>query len=536
MLRRGRAIASAFTEKYRDGVANPLAARPWPGVEGGELYFGQIYSSSPKWLDFIRGGVPLIGEDLFTGGAGAAIFIPVDGRVYAACFGHIHMALDDDAFERGFGLRVVLNCVPRSNLRTLDLATPDAVTFQKRVQASRDSDLQEFGVDMLRDLARVAGGTPSDAGFAKFVAGKDSLSLTCSVDARSIVNKCAEVGRTYRRQEYKKEFAWVDNLKVVAERDLQARLDAKLFNEIEAIRRGEESDLHMAPPEIVSYNEGGVLHYNGFGSHGVDYHSLSIEDYVYELNDAGFDGAMDDVKRLHRISARSPEGGGFSEKWRVYDCFVLETTLGAGASAKTYIIFAGDWYCVERSFKRRVEEFFNSIERVDIVGKTSCVNEKELIDDLNSNRRDLLKLDQVKINPEGTAHAFIEPCDFLSERGDFIHLKDGHSSGPISHLWSQGLVSTDALISDGVYRQKLKQKASGRFRALLPGRRDAIVRSKYRVVFGIMRKRYVSGGLDLPFFSKVSFQSTAEKIQKLGIKVAIELIEKPASESGEDEE
>jgi uncharacterized protein (TIGR04141 family) len=78
---------------------------------------------------------------------------------------------------------VTLNSVPRAALRTFDVATPDAVTFQRRVQASKDSDLSLFGIDQRRDLARVAGGTPGNTGFARFLASKDSLSITAQVEA-----------------------------------------------------------------------------------------------------------------------------------------------------------------------------------------------------------------------------------------------------------------------------------------------------------------------------------------------------------------
>ena len=51
-------------------------------------------------------------------------------------FGTGHHSLEPDSFERNFGLRVVLNAVARSNLRSVDVATLDATTFQKRIQAS----------------------------------------------------------------------------------------------------------------------------------------------------------------------------------------------------------------------------------------------------------------------------------------------------------------------------------------------------------------------------------------------------------------
>jgi uncharacterized protein (TIGR04141 family) len=85
--------------------------------------------------------------------------------------------LSRDSFERNFGLRVVLNAVARSNLRSVDVAALDATTFQKRIQASRDADLQGFGIDIDRDLMRLAAGSPKDGSFARSLAGKDALTL-----------------------------------------------------------------------------------------------------------------------------------------------------------------------------------------------------------------------------------------------------------------------------------------------------------------------------------------------------------------------
>lgn len=538
LLRQGRAIENAFGETFAPGAPRALQQRPWAGIEGARVFVGQIYSNPPSWRTFIAEGFGEFPEGIFTGGAGAVIFLPVGPRVVAVCFGHVHIALDDDAFERQFGLKVTLNTVPRGSLRTLDLATPDAVTFQKRVQASKDSDLQAFGVDMLRDLARVAGGTPGNAAFARFVAGKDSLSITCEVDSATLQAKCTEIVAAFNQTTYQKEFAWVDNMRVVVEKDLIEQLDQKLFDAIEELRNGKATDLHMAPPEIVNYTEGSQLHYNGFGSHGKNFHSLSIKDYVSELERCEFDGKIADVKEKHRINAKGEGDEEFSEKWRVYDCFVFEATLGTGTTQQQYVLFAGNWYRVEQKFKAKIDAFFNAIPKVTIIGKTECVNEQELIDDIEASRADLLKLDQTKINPAGVRYANLEPCDFLSNNKQFIHLKDGNSSGPISHLWSQGVVSAEAFVSDADFRKKLraKVKSLGRgFESHLPKSTDRVVREDYQVVYGIMRKPYADGSIGLPFFSKVSLQAAAERIGQLGIPIAIELIEKPASEGAADD-
>lgn len=467
------------------------------------------------------------------------IFVPAAGRMLAVCFGHAHIALNDDAFERQFGLRVTLNSVPRSSLRTLDLATPDAVTFQKRVQASKDTDLQQFGVDMLRDLARVAGGTPKAPAFARFVAGKDSLSITCEVDANTLQAKCVEILAAFKKKIYQKEFAWVDNLRKVSEKDIVQKLDQKLFLAIGSMRAGNHSDLHIAPPEIVNYTEGSQLHYNGFGSHGTNFCSLSIEDYVSELQRCGFGGDIAEIREKHRVKAKGDGEEEFSEKWRVYDCFVFETTLGAGATQNHYVLFAGNWFRVEKKFKENVEAFFDGITKVSIIGKTACRNEEELIEHIDGSRADLLKLDRQKINPSGVRYANLEPCDFFSNDRQFIHLKDGHSSGPISHLWSQGVVSAEAFVSDAEFRKKLRAKVrslGGGFESQLPKSTERVVREAYSVIYGVMRKPYADGTLGLPFFSKVSFQAAAERIAQFGIPIAIELIEKPASDDAEGDD
>lgn len=482
---------------------------------------------------------PDLPEDIFTSASGAVVFIPVGDRFAAICFGHVHIALNDHAFERQFGLRVTLNSVPRNKLRSIDLATPDAVTFQRRVQASKDSDVQAFGVDMLRDLARVAGGTPRKPTFASFVAGKDRLSITCRIEPQKFHEKCAEIVSEYGKTTYQKEFAWVDNMRRVEEKDIIEKLDESLGKTIKDLKAGKASDLHMTPPEVVNYTEGYLLRYNGFGSRGTNFHSLSINDYISELKRCAFEGGIAEIKEKHKVKAKADDEGDFTDKWRVYNCFVFETALGAGGSQGHYVLFAGDWYKVEKSFKKRIEDAFDDIQSGTIVGKTTCRNEEELIDHLEASRSDLIKLDGTKINPHNVRYANIEPCDFFSDEKDFIHLKDGNSSGPISHLWSQGVVSADAFISDKDFRKKLRAKIKSikaGFEVHLPKSTDKVVRENYQVVYGIMRPRYADGNLGLPFFSKVSLQAAVERLKQFGIPVAIELIEKiaPDSSDGDD--
>ena len=98
--------------------------------------------------------------------------------------------------------------------------------------------------------------------------------------------------------------------------------------------------------------------------------------------------------------------------------------------------------------------------------------------------------------------ASLEPCDFLSTAKQFIHLKDGHDSAPISHFWNQGVVSAEAFVADGQFRRDFRAAVKRRqrrarkagFERLLPDGRSRPVPSDFTVIYGIMRKRYQKSG------------------------------------------
>jgi len=162
------------------------------------------------------------------------------------------------------------------------------------------------------------------------------------------------------------------------------------------------------------------------------------------------------------------------------------------------------------------------------------VTERDLIAELDKNP-DLLNLDQVKASPAGAAGANLEPCDFLSREKEFIHLKDGHGSAPISHLWSQGVVAAESFVRDETFQRAVRANAIKRqkkakktaFELLLPDGRSKPVASDYKVIYGIMRHPYkASKKLGLPFFSKVSLRAAANRIELMGYTIEVHLIEK----------
>jgi uncharacterized protein (TIGR04141 family) len=544
----GKTAMSLSLRLLRPGKAIEDALRPDHGLdevpaEGVRLFVEQSIATPPTWLSFVSefSAGPL--EKLENKSCGAVLFLNVttDGskpirRTMTLAFGDAWHSLNPNSFERSFGLRVALNSMPRANLRSLDVATLDATTFQKRIQASRKADLGTFGIDVQRDLLRLAGGVPTDTGFATSLSGKDVLTLHTRTSRADIMAKCEMALKLFGKTHYKKDYGWIDYVTPVKEQDRIDHLDALAFAELQTLVNGGASDLHLALPDIISPEEGNEIGYFGAGMKPgakETFVEFAIEDYVAQLQAGRFTeiANMAELKASHEAAVVINGKKDKEHRRRIYECFVYEL-IDAG---RTYVLFAGDWYIVDRKFHAEVERDFQTLlSTTPFVTSTHCQNERAFIKELDKDP-DLLNLDQVKASPAGAAGANFEPCDFLSRTKQFIHLKDGHSSAPISHLWNQGVVSAEAFARDDEFRKTLRKEAIRRqkkakkmgFEGLLPDGRSKPVAGDYTIVFGIMRSPYAkSGTLGLPFFSKVSLRSVANRIRAMSYPVEVHLIEK----------
>jgi len=534
LLREGRTIQNALRDDHELTQTD---------AEAGRLFIGQAPAVPPKWAPFIgqfaAGALPR----LVNQSCAAVLFLEVTAngkppikRTMALTFGTGHHALDPDAFERGFGLRVALNSIARSNLRSLDTATLDATTFLKRIQASRDADLQGFGIDVDRDLLTLAAGSPRDSTFARSLAGKDALTLNTKTSHTDVMQKCKRALTLYHDDEYKKDFAFIDYVSPVRQRDLLDKLDALAFAELQNLVSGGSSDLHIALPDILDPEEGIDIGYYGLGLRpGAKpaHTQLAIEDYVAELK-AGDFGQIPDMAALrasHEARVIYDGEGDTKRKRKIYECLVFEVNH----QGNIYVLFGGEWFAVNKAFHASVESGFRKlVSAKPFISSTNKATEREFIRELDSHKN-LLNLDQVKLNPAGMPGANLEPCDFLSTNKQFIHLKDGHASAPISHLWNQGVVSAEAFVRDEKFRKDFRAAAKRRqkkfkksgFDKLLPDGRSRPNPSDFTVVFGIMRSRYKkSSTLGIPFFSKISLRAIANHIELMGFKVEVHLVEK----------
>jgi len=512
-------------------VDHELTERP---CAVGVLYGGQTAHAAPDWVRFLAPAAQGIEAVLLAQQASAVLLVTaaqggVD-RLFAIAFGQGHHAIDPDRVERQFGMRVVLNSVARDALRALDSATLDTTVIQRRTQASRAIDLREFGIDTDRDLLRLASGRPSNAGFAKSLSGKDALHIRRSLPVENLPALCAELLSIHGLALYKQDFGFIDHIKPIEDRGERQQLDAAAFAQLGELVRGQPSDLHLAIAEPLTPDASPEVSYFGAGLPKAKqrFVDVDIDDYVAELARGDFASlqGMDDVRQSQSI--RAADGGRGSV--RLYNCLVCEADLGG----RRCVLFDGEWYEIDARYAAGIEAAYRSVLKTSFLPRTPCMTERDLITALSTDAR-LLCIDQTRIAPAGAPRAQLEACDFFSLDRELIHLKDGHSAAPLSHLWNQAFVAAEALIRDRSAREgfrravRARERRYGRggFLALAPlaTRMDPV---SYPIVFGVMRKPAKrSRSLDLSFFAKVALHATTRRLNLMGFTVQLHLIEKP---------
>lgn len=516
-------------------AAHGLLIHPCPI---GQLYYHATKQDAPDWAEFLERGAPGIKPQLYSQHSSAVLLLeagPASARrLFAFCFGQGHHAIEHDFVERQFGMRVVLNSVSRKDLRVLDSASLDSTVMQRRTQASRDSDLKDFGLDTNRELLRLASGTPNDRNVAKAVSGKDALQIRKKLAFADLPILCNQLLDLYNACDYKTDFGFIDQIKPLPKGTLADTLDAILLKELIKKAAGGLSELHLAVPDILPAGPDSQLSYHGarMPRSKQKFNTLSIEDYLAELNIGGFAASCDinDI-RTHFVCSHSNDPTAPSGQMKVYDCMVFETQH----NNNQYVLFDGQWYEVSGDYYRDIQSYYLNLKTTPFLASSSAANEQELIKELSTAAYpQLLCIDKTKINPAGVSYANLEACDFVSQSKQLIHLKDSESSAPLSHLFNQGLVSAEALRRDSTVRTKFRKVAGQReteygrsgFAVLLPTA-ARIVPSDWTVVFGVLKKKGVrSGNLDLPFFSKVALRAAADRISLMGYQVELHLIEK----------
>ena len=472
---------------------------------GMKLYYKEAPASQPKWVKSFFNDV--ISEDMFkTKSLSALILYKIEVeeneyRYFAITFGYGRNLLNNNVVEERFGLLVTLNVVDSNHLRSIDVNSLESIPLNNRIQSSALAGINNFNIDIDRDLLKSVAGKSSTEGFDGTLSGTDTLSISSDKQYNNIYDFLKECYQQFISVKYKENFDWIDQMNVVKDVSLIAELDQKM---IDNLNSEAPSMMWISIPEIIDWTGDNMIRVKKNL-----YDDIDIADLKTTYNNVPF---TIEVLKSQRISIMD-DLGNMQKSWPLYRCMYVDLKC----DEKQYLLNDGKWFIINNDFVSIVNDYYNNATIfMDDLPDYDVKDEKEYNQKIEDSNREIYHLMDRKLIPLGGGK--IEFCDIYSNHKKFIHIKNYKSSAVLSHLFFQGVVSAEAFF-DQEFRKEVQSKMKQDF--MIP-QENPIIPSNYEVVYIIAKKNANAKSLpDIPFFSKVSYRNASKRLQRYGYKVSI---------------
>lgn len=486
-------------------------------------YVHRPKQKKPKWVNFIAPIAESKLPPISTRSASAVLAIQASDRVFAIPFGYGRGILNLDKIEPNFGLKVALNSLDPTKLRSLDKKNYEDMVISSSISLSSQSDLSNFSLDKYSDILRQATGTPLDTEFARRVTGADSLTINKEIEAVELPDFCTTVMRLFDRDDYKSEFGWIDNLKIVKDHKLIESLDQML---LEDLKNKQVSRSHMALPENIDWQD--IDSFRIQGTNSEEFEELDLNVALDAMEDDLDSLTVKKLKsrRVGVVFARSDEA---DYRWSFYRCLVSEQDR----DDHLYALIEGSWFQIHKKLATEVNNFIDSLPNSAITMPQHSDGEAE--QDYNvklaSTSTDLLLMDRNTASVPGESGT-VELCDVLSKTGELVHVKRKSHSSSLSHLFAQGLVSMSTLFGDKDFRRSLQDRIQAAvgdedptpWLSLIPENDAELRKTGFKVTYAIVPTNSYQDNRWLPFFSKLNLMSQARTLRIMGVDVALKRI------------
>ncbi len=451
-------------------------------------------------------------DDLFGGrqSVGAAFAVRHDNNLFILTFGTGFHLVRNEYIERDFGLRVTLNSVDPEKLRSLDKASYDHNPLNSRTQSPIDLGIFDLDVDSELDMLYAITGVSKVDVFGSHVTGRDALTLVREVNLDGIKEILTEAISKYKAK-LPKEFEWVENIQRVKDGDLIEVLDMELDD---VLSKGDFSNIWLGEPEVIDW-ESQIGYsfdlYQKTPRHVV----LKLEDLIEYLNKKEIALTIENLNS--QIIHINDNEYNSIKKWSAYRCLYAEISVGN----EKYILRNGLWYKVDVGFMDRIDRFLENLDPYNFEFPIySHDREEDYNKYVSGSFSNIENMDQKTVTGLGGPYDKLEFCDLVKDSNEFIHVKYYKSSSALSHLFSQGLVASEAFISDNEFRKRLNDKLPGTCKLKEPESRPDP--SAHRIVYAIAINRNIPK--ELPFFSKVTLKNALKILKALNYNVSLAAI------------
>ena len=513
-------LIKAEYSKDEDILRDHATLQSWDIKNVGRLYSLGSHRYEPPWIKKFFGTAMPSDHSLFNATSKAVLLVTVQcarniKRTFAIPFGYGWLFLNHGVWEERFGLKIVLNTVDAGGLKRIDKVNLSSIPKQTVEQMSRDCSAADFGLDIEQDMIQAVQGRSNDPIFGKTITGKDSLSVSASVNILGLADYLKTCFDRYESQAYKTDWGWIDQIAEIKEDKVLKELDDTLTNNV---RTGNVTKTWMAVPEIIEWSDVAGFKYGG-GKKDALHDDICVADLLTSLSVDRARVSLETFKKNH-ICCFSSASDAVIHRWSAYHCLYCEINRNAGTS--TCLLNNGKWYEVQNDFAQEVNDGFVKLrDRKSSRSLPQYSHKSEGDYNIDVAKRDntLCCMDAQNIS-HGGGYSKIEFCDLFTINHEMIHVKRYGGSSVLSHLFSQGVVSGELFLADRDFRAKVNDKLPRTHKLSAPSSKpDA---SKYRIIFAIISNS--TDKLELPFFSKVSLRNAVRRLETYGFSVNLQKI------------
>ncbi|MBC8488572.1 MAG: TIGR04141 family sporadically distributed protein [Bacteroidetes bacterium] len=477
------------------------------------LYTKDSYSHPPEWIQKFFLETP---EDFkLENSSSQGLFLAriktsnEEYRFFTIPFGVGRHLLKPGVIEERFGLKVVLNAVDETQLRSVDKKNMSNVPKQSREQVSSNSVIADFGIDIEQDLILGVTGKSKSQIFGKTITGKDALGVSVKVDINTIEGFLKQCFQYYCKDDYKENFGWIDQIS-----EIKSKTTVDTLNEsmIEKVKVKALNKLWMAIPEIIDWEDVEGFCYSHENT-DVKLDDIEIQGFLKGLLiDEDYSQASLDMFTKHKILCYSSSSDIVKHQWKAFNCLYCEMEQ----NDSVFLLTNGKWYKIAANFVTQVNETYHGLLRKEINLSLPEYNheyEGDYNEKVAQNMNSICLMDKKNIT-YGGGHSRIEFCDLFSTAKEMIHVKRYGGSSVLSHLFNQGLVSGELFRADKEFRNKVNGELPKSHKL---SNTASIQPSEYKIIYAIISR--FDKELNIPFFSKVSLKNAERRLEMVGYPV-----------------
>jgi uncharacterized protein (TIGR04141 family) len=464
--------------------------------------------------------------------SGGVLLLGVGETAYAMSYGTGHLLVPDELKDQRFGLRFLIRRLDSDQVQDLVRRRPNARGRTDSTLVPAGAPVWTLGIAENVEIIRRIGGRAKDLKITFSskdnrpvnVEGSVGLRTRFGVEPSALITDIRECERVCVEEEPDPALEFVEYIQPVADPVTTSELDGELEELLAGNADAEGHLIPVVPTSVLEYFSQARSFTIRIGhARTTAVPSLELEGFLRRTRPQRSGERVKTLRRGHVYLNTDDDGDEVldqarADKW-------LEASVSIGS--RRFFMMDGDWFEIGADYVRAsraaITRLFPAAPTIDLPpwylpkGKTEY--------DYNSHvaarwKGLYLCLDrnQAVRDPLG-ARSSLEICDLLGPDNELIHVKRAKGSAPLSHLFSQGLVSAQSLVAGPA---RVLERFVATVAALPSGRALPPDFRPKKVVFAILMENGKQLTPDTLFpFSQATLAHAARLLGSYGIDVEV---------------